>query len=45
MEKLTFDDFPRWLNPKLKNKEIKKRYDNEIKRIEGNTVRRRNPFY
>ena len=32
--KLTFKDFPRWLNPNLSHKEIKAEYEKEIKAID-----------
>lgn len=43
--KLTFKDFPRWLNPKLSQKEIKKHYEAEVRKIDENAMRRKNPFY
>lgn len=41
--KLTFDDFPRWLNPKLSHKEIKKCYEDEIKKIDDMAAWRKSP--
>lgn len=32
--KLEFDDFPRWLNPKLSHKQIKECYEEELRRID-----------
>ena len=43
MKKFTFDDFPRWLNPKLSHKEIKKCYEDEIKKIDDMARRRKSP--
>jgi hypothetical protein len=43
--KLTFKDFPRWLNPELSHKEIKQHYEAEVKRIDEKAMRRKNPFY
>lgn len=42
-KKLEFDDFPRWLNPNLSHKEIKKCYEDEIKRIDDMARRRKSP--
>ena len=44
-DKITFKDFPRWLNPKLSHKEIKKSYEREIRRIDERAARRKNPYY
>lgn len=44
-QKLEFDDFPRWLNPKLSHKEIKKHYESEINNIDEEAMRRKNPYY
>ena len=43
--KLTFKDFPRWLNPELSHKEINEAYEREVKRIDEKAMRRKNPFY
>lgn len=43
MSKIEFDDFPRWLNPKLSHKEIKKCYEDEIKKIDNMARRRKSP--
>ena len=41
--KLAFKNFPRWLNPNLSNKEIKKCYEDEIKKIDDMARRRKSP--
>lgn len=43
--KLTFKDFPRWLNPKLSMKEKKECYDKEIRYIDERAMIRKNPHY
>ena len=42
-EKMEFDDFPRWLNPKLSIKEVEKCYKDEIKQIDDTARWRKSP--
>lgn len=42
--KLTFKDFPRWLNPKLSHKEIKAEYEKEIKEINDMAAWRKSKY-
>lgn len=43
-DKITFNDFPRWLNPKLSHKEIEKCYKDEIEKIDRIANWRKSPI-
>ena len=42
--KLTFKDFPRWLNPNLSHKQIKAEYEKEIKKIDDMAAWRKSKY-